>query len=84
MSEGELHEFEQNYTQFKERIEELLGTYDFQEVETYKQFKDAIRFLEITNIYVHRIDWLVSGDNNEAEFHKRLAEDLKEAKVDRP
>ena len=44
MSGGELHEFEQHYTQFKERIEELLGTYDFQEVETYKQFKDAIRF----------------------------------------
>jgi hypothetical protein len=84
MGNGELHEFEQNYTQFKERIEKLLGTYDFQEVETYKQFKDAIRFLEIANIYIHRIDWLVSSDDNEAEFHKRLAEDLKEAKVDRP
>jgi len=84
MGNGELHEFEQNYTQFKERIEKLLGTYDFQEVETYKQFKDAIRFLEIANIYIHRIDWLVSGDDNEAEFHKRLAEDLKEAKVDLP
>ena len=84
MGNGELHEFEQNYTQFKERIEKLLGTYDFQEVETYKQFKDAIRFLEIANIYIHRIDWLVSGDDNEAEFHKRLAEDLKEAKVDQP
>ena len=80
MGNGELHEFEQNYTQFKERIEKLLGKYDFQEVETYKQFKDAIRFLEIANIYIHRIDWLVSGEDNETEFHKRLAEDLKGAK----
>ena len=64
----------------KQKIEDLLGTYDFQEVETYKQFKDAVRYLEIAYIYVHRVDWLVSGDDGEVEFHKRLAKDLKKLK----
>ena len=81
MSGGDLCEFKQYHIQdIKQKIEDLLGTYDFQEVETYKQFKDAVRYLEIAYIYVHRVDWLVTGDDGEVEFHKRLAKDLKKLK----
>jgi hypothetical protein len=28
-------------------------------------------------IYAHRIDWLLSGDDGEESFNKRLTEELK-------
>jgi hypothetical protein len=36
----------------------------------------------MAQIYAQRIDWLVSGDDNEDSFHKRLAKDLAEVKDD--
>lgn len=44
--------------------------------ETVEQLHAAKIFLEIAQIYAHRIDWLVSGDDSEESFHKRLEEDL--------
>jgi hypothetical protein len=39
---------------------------------------DCIRYLRIAEIYAHRVDWLLSGDDNEEHFIKRLKEDLDE------
>ena len=44
--------------------------------ETIDQFQAAKALLEMAQIYAHRIDWLVSGDDSEESFHKRLEEDL--------
>lgn len=44
--------------------------------DTIKAFEEAIFFLRTAQIYAHRIDWLVSGDDSEGSFHKRLAEEL--------
>lgn len=44
--------------------------------ETIKQFQSARALLEMAQIYVHRIDWLVSGDDSEESFHRRLDSDL--------
>lgn len=44
--------------------------------ETIAEFEQAIRFLNRAVIYAQRIDWLVSGDDGEDTFHKRLREDL--------
>jgi hypothetical protein len=49
--------------------------YDFDE-HTIAEFKKAIEHLKIAQIYAHRIDWLVSGDDGEETFHKRLKVDL--------
>lgn len=43
---------------------------------TIKEFKKAIEYLKKAEIYTQRIDWLVSGDDGEETFHKRLKEDL--------
>jgi len=51
--------------------------FDFNE-KTLVEFRNAVIFLKLAQIYAHRIDWLVSGDDGEDTFHKRLAEDLKE------
>lgn len=44
--------------------------------ETIAEFEQAIRLLKQAVIYAQRIDWLVSGDEGEDTFHKRLKEDL--------
>jgi hypothetical protein len=45
--------------------------------ETLTEFKNSIKHLKIAQIYVQRIDWLLSGDDGEESFHRRLKEDLK-------
>ena len=49
--------------------------YQFSE-ETINEFKKGIEALKKAAVYVQRIDWLVSGDDGEESFHKRLKEDL--------
>lgn len=44
--------------------------------ETLAQFQKAIDALEQAQIYAQRVDWLLSGDDSEECFHKRLADDL--------
>jgi hypothetical protein len=44
--------------------------------ETIKEFKEAIKLLKWAWVYTQRIDWLLSGDDGEEIFHKRLKEDL--------
>ena len=51
--------------------------YDFSD-ETLAEFRKAIRYLELAETYVQRIDWLVSADDSEECFHRRLKEELAE------
>ena len=44
--------------------------------ETIQEFHAAVANLNIAFAYAHRIDWLISCDDNEETFHKRLKEDL--------
>ena len=44
--------------------------------ETIDEFKTGLEYLRKAAIYAQRIDWLVSGDDGEETFHKRLKEDL--------
>ena len=43
---------------------------------TIEKFREAVKLLKIAEVYVQRIDWLVSGDDGEDTFHDRLQEDL--------
>jgi len=44
--------------------------------ETIEKFKLARMTLLLAQIYVQRIDWLVSGDDGEDSFHRRLGDDI--------
>ena len=44
--------------------------------ETIAEFREAVAHLHKAQIYVQRIDWLVSGDDGEDSFHQRLAQDM--------
>lgn len=48
--------------------------------KTKERFKECEKLLRRAGTMLQRIDWLVSGDDGEESFHKRLAEDLKEYK----
>ena len=46
--------------------------------ETVQEFKNAVKVLRQAQVYANRIDWLISGDDGEREFHERLKEELSE------
>lgn len=49
--------------------------------ETIREFKKAIDILKKAEVYAQRIDWLLSGDDGEDNFHERLKADLEELKT---
>ena len=44
--------------------------------ETIDEFRNAVRFLRIAEIYAQRVDWLLAGDDGDDNFHQRLKQDL--------
>ena len=57
---------------------EDLYHYEYPE-EVIEKFKEGIALLRIAAIYTKRIDWLLSGDDGEETFLKRLKKDLEES-----
>jgi hypothetical protein len=46
--------------------------------EVIEKFKEGVKALRIAQIYAQRIDWLLSGDDGEESFLRRLKEELNE------
>ena len=46
--------------------------------ETIAEFEKAVKALKLAYVYAQRIDWLLSDDDGEDGFHKRLQAQLKE------
>jgi len=44
--------------------------------ETIAEFEKAVKALRVAEIYAQRIDWLLSCDDDEKQFHQRLKEEL--------
>jgi len=44
--------------------------------EVIAKFKEGFKILRMAEIYAHRIDWLLSGDDGEKTFFERLESDL--------
>ena len=45
--------------------------------EVIDRFKEAVEILRQAEVYAHRVDWLLSGDDGEESFLRRLQDDLK-------
>lgn len=43
--------------------------------------KKGLDYLRKASIYAQRIDWLMSDDDGEEEFHERLSEELNNLKI---
>jgi hypothetical protein len=48
--------------------------------EVIEKFKIGLEFIQKAQIYMHRIDWLLSGDDGNDSFLRRLEEDLNKLK----
>jgi hypothetical protein len=49
--------------------------------ETIAEFKKGLNILRQAAIYAQRIDWLVSSDDGEVSFHRRLKKELENQEV---
>ena len=52
----------------------------FYSPETIKRLKEAEYYCRLAQIYAHRADWLISCDDGEESFHRRLNEEIEEFK----
>lgn len=68
-----LEDEEKEYIKKNKRT--MPNRYEFSK-ETIKEFKQGLSILRKAYIYAQRIDWLLSGDDGEESFHKRLKEEL--------
>ena len=93
MSGGAFNYKDFHINDIAEQIEEIIRNNDSDEkdewgypisrhysLETIQRFREAVKLLREAGVYVHRIDWLVSGDDGEESFHKRLERDLERLK----
>lgn len=71
----EIREFLYEYYKDEEGNQVWYGDYS---KETLDEFRKGLDILNKAYIYAQRIDWLLSGDDGEESFHKRLKEDLEE------
>ena len=58
-----------------EKYPEDLSHYKYPD-EVIEKFKEGMKVLKIAAVYAQRIDWLLSGDDGEESFLKRLKEEL--------
>ena len=58
-----------------EKYPEDLNHYKYPD-EVIEEFKNAVKYLRIAEVYAQRVDWLLSGDDGEESFMRRLKEDL--------
>ena len=78
MSDG-FFNYEEYSIQFLiEEMERLINenTRNYSE-NTIRQFQHTLDLLELTRVYIRRVDYLLSGDDNEEDFHARLKVALK-------
>lgn len=74
-----------------EEIQQLIETNNSKELDDWgsqigreyspkviEEFCNAVKYLELAQIYAHRVDWLISGDDGEDSFLERLKIDLSE------
>ena len=74
-------EIEQVIREFERGDKSEWGDYpkwDFKNPKTIDEFRKAIELLKMARIYTQRIDWLLSADDGEEDFHERLKLDLEQ------
>jgi len=89
MSGGHFQYKQYELGQIADEIEQLILDNDSEELNEYggtkgygyspqtiAKFRIARMSLLLAQIYVQRIDWLVSGDDGEDSFHRRLGADI--------
>ena len=79
-TEEDLKEESWHDTNWYEKYPEELNHCKYDD-EVLVQFKKASDAVKIAQVYIQRMDWLLSGDDGEESFLRRIDEDLKELKL---
>lgn len=69
------NEFWSYDAEWYEKYPENKFHYEYPE-DVIEEFKKAIDIISKAQVYMHRADWLLSGDDGEESFIKRLKQDL--------
>lgn len=83
MSGGHFDYVQYNFEDVAQEIDELIKHNDKRGDEkfndkTIEEFKNAARIVRLASTYVHRIDWLVCGDDGEETFMEKLHKGIEE------
>ena len=62
--------------------EEVLERDNYTQV-TLEAFKRATKAIEIAQTHIQRIDWLLSGDDSEESYYRRLHTELEKFEYDK-
>ena len=76
MSGGRFDYLQYRFKEIIDAIEDEIFNDTGYSKATESEFKKAVELLKLAEVYVHRIDWLLSGDDSEDTFHERLKRDL--------
>ncbi len=74
-SEKELKEESWYDPDWYEKYPEDLNHHEYP-LEVIEEFKKASQAIKIAQVYIQRMDWLLSGDDGEEAFLRRIKEDL--------
>ena len=75
MSGGYFNHEQHHIHSIVDAIERVIVSQTFSK-ETLGELEKCLQLLKKARIYVHRIDYLLEGDDGEEAFHRRLKEDL--------
>ncbi|MBR5950044.1 MAG: hypothetical protein IKZ87_01265 [Actinomycetaceae bacterium] len=59
-----------------------LGTINAKRLLTIAELHNALEAVRRAYVYVQRVDWLLSDDDGEDDFHERLKHDLENFRFD--
>ncbi len=79
MSGGHFDYAQYNIDQAADNLEQVINhpeEYGSYSSTTLTEFRRGLSLLRLAAIYLHRIDYLISCDDNESSFHSRLQENL--------
>lgn len=79
MSGGRFDYIQNKLEYYVEDLERIIAENDESDCfhrDTILEFKYCVYLMRKTAVYMQRVDWLVSGDDGEEYFHKRLTADL--------
>jgi hypothetical protein len=75
---GGYFDYAQHYiNDIADSVDRLIKNNDYEfSADTIDKLKKGSKQLKLAYIYAHRIDWLISGDDGDESFLKRLEEEL--------
>lgn len=77
-------QYEEYPDEYDEHGHQVYPYYPDYTEETLQEFRNGVEILRKAYVYTQRIDWLLSGDDGEDSFHRRLKDELEILNKEQP